>query len=93
MGNDTATAEEVLKELNNLTKYKLNTVGLVDLRLKGMYMLGENLQAERQQRIAREAREAAQINAAVDHYHKNQAFRRGKRDDLINKTILRSKMM
>eukprot|EP00978_Attheya_sp_CCMP212_P009074 scaffold21371_cov61-Attheya_sp.AAC.1 len=55
-------------------------------------MLGENLQAERQHRIAREAREAAHINAAVEHYHKNQTFRRGKREDLINKTAPLSKM-
>jgi hypothetical protein len=91
--NDIATAEEVLAELSNLTKYKLNTAGIRDLRSKGMEMLGDNLQTERQKKIAQEAREAAQINAAVEHYHNGQSFRRSKRQNLMDKSnVPRSKM-
>jgi hypothetical protein len=89
---DTSTAEEVLTELNNLTKYKLNTSALVNIRSKGLTMLGDNLRQERQDRIAREAREGAQIMAAVEHYHSNQQFRRDKRQHLINTATPKTKM-
>ena len=55
-------------------------------------MLGENLRQERQDRIAREAREGAQINAAVEHYHTDQQFRRDKRQHFMNTTTPKSKM-
>jgi hypothetical protein len=58
-----------------------------------MEMLGDNLQTERQQRIRQEEREAAQINAAVEHYHNSQSFRRSKRQNLMEKSnVPRSKM-
>jgi hypothetical protein len=89
---ETESAEEVLKELNNLTKYKLNKAGIDDLRSKGLIMLGENLQEERLLKIEREKRERAQIDAAVNHYQSNQTFRRSKRNALLDITEVSPKM-
>ena len=90
--DESESPEEVLRELNNLTKYKLNKTGLENIHEKGLAMLGANLQAERQSKIKRVKREGDQIDAAVNHYHKNQIFRRKKRDALLDTTQYKPKM-
>eukprot|EP00978_Attheya_sp_CCMP212_P000816 scaffold1711_cov60-Attheya_sp.AAC.4 len=76
--DESESTEEVLRELNNLTKYKLNKTGLENLRIKGLAMLGPNLQEEHQLKIKHVKRDGDEIDAAINHYHKNQIFRRKK---------------
>ena len=55
-------------------------------------MLGQNLKEEHQLKIKRVKRDSDQIDAAVNHYHKNQIFRRKKREALLETTVFKPKM-